>query len=477
MKIVMFSINPVFPKKVTGGASKHLYHIAQYLGKQGHDVEILCARPEGSLSPFNWAENVSVSPILPFDIPFPQPYAISGADLSLTIDLLASALQDADRFYIHDGEWLVPDVYEAIPTVTSFRDNVYPESVLGTFIGKADDVICVSSFSAAVIEHTAGRFFPDLRNRMHQINNGIDFNLFTKTDVSALSRELGVDPEQDSILLHPHRPEPGKGLPETIQVVDRLVQKHGLKNLKVLIPEWIGSMVSKGDSAFYNEMMRFMNDLGVSDHFVFVPWMPISRMPELYSLGDATLCLGNIVEAFGNVAYESLACGTPSIVARVGVHRTMLPDDMIAKVHYGDIESAVDWVRDIIKGKSQVEPKVKKFLRTNMDFNKQVNAYADIITHCNKRKRLQFRAPDFTSAQPYALAPWCYFDDERIYHDFRGEFTQAAQLADLLSRTEIISKDDAKAAGIPENRWEIWVKAGWIVPVEASVERNENVRF
>jgi len=467
MKILMFSINPVFPNKVTGGASKHLYHIAQNLGKKGHDVEILCARPEGSLSPFNWAENVRVSPILPFDIPFPQPYAISGADLSLIVDLLASALRDADRFYIHDGEWLIPDVYEAIPTVSSFRDNVYPESVLGTFIGKADDVICVSSFSAAVIEHTAGRFFPDLVNRMHQINNGIDFNLFTEVDVSALSRELGVDPGQDIILLHPHRPEQGKGLPETIQVVDRLVHQHGLDQLKVLVPEWIGSMVSAGDSAFYNEMMRFINDLGVSDHFVFVPWMPISRMPELYSLGDATLCLGNIVEAFGNVAYESLACGTPSIVARVGVHRTMLPDDLIAKVHYGDIESAVDRVLNIIKGKNQVNQKVKAFLHANMDFDKQVNAYADIITNCKKRERLQFRAPEYTSALPYALAPWCYFDNERIYHDFRGGFTQADQLAELLSRTETFSKADADAAGIPENRWEMWLKAGWIVPDEA----------
>ena len=465
MKIVMFSINPLFPKKVTGGASKHLYHIAQHLGKQGHAVSILCAQPEEALSPFNWAQNVTVSPILPFHLPFPQPYAISGAALSLIVDHLSMALQDADRFYIHDGEWLIPDVYEAIPTVTSFRDNVYPESVLGTFIGKADDVICVSGFSAAVIEYTAGRFFPDLPKRMHLVNNGIDFNLFTEVDVSDLSRELDVNPEQDIILLHPHRPEPGKGLPETIQVVDRLVHQHGFEQIKVLVPEWIGSMLSTGDSAFYNEMMRFMHDLDVRKHFVFVPWMPISRMPELYSLGDATLCLGNIVEAFGNVAYESLACGTPSIVARVGVHRTMLPDDMIAKVHYGDIGSAVDRLLEIIKDDKKVEQKVGEFLSETMDFEKQVGAYADIITSCGKRDRLQFAAPKTSPNQPYALAPWCYFDDDRIYHDFKGEFKQAAQLAELLSRSTTISEVDSVAAGIPIERWGEWVEAGWIVPV------------
>ncbi len=35
MKIVLFSINPLYPDKVTGGASKHLYHIARHLGELG----------------------------------------------------------------------------------------------------------------------------------------------------------------------------------------------------------------------------------------------------------------------------------------------------------------------------------------------------------------------------------------------------------------------------------------------------------
>lgn len=52
-------------------------------------------------------------------------------------------------------------------------------------------------------------------------------------------------------------------------------------------------------------------------------------MAAYYAAGEVTLCLGSMVEAFGNVAYESLVCGTPSIAARVGVHRGQLPDDLI----------------------------------------------------------------------------------------------------------------------------------------------------
>ena len=73
---------------------------------------------------------------------------------------------------------LIPDVYQEISTTISFRDNIYPESVLGSFIGKADDIICVSAYSRSVIEYTAGKFFPGLRERIHLVNNGIDLSQF-----------------------------------------------------------------------------------------------------------------------------------------------------------------------------------------------------------------------------------------------------------------------------------------------------------
>lgn len=465
MRIVMFSINPIFPDVVTGGASKHLYHIACHLGELGHNVNILCAQAIRPQQPFTWAENVMVHPSLPFKIPFPQPYNISGADLALIVERVADTLQDADRFYIHDGEFFISDVYKHVPTIVSFRDNIYPESVLGSYIGKADEVICVSAYSADIIRHTAGRFYPDLGNRIHQVNNGIDFDHFKPVDAATLAEELGVDPGDEYILLHPHRPEPGKGLPETIKVVDRLVHECGLVNLTVLIPEWIDSMVSAGETDFYNGMMNLMEDLGVRDHFKFIPWLPNTRMPELYSLGDVTLCLGSIVEAFGNVAYESLACGTPSIVARVGVHRTLLSDDLIDKVHFGDIDDAVEKVMQILQNRSRVGEDVLNTLKAGMNFDQQIDAYADIIINCRKREPLDFRYPERYRDRAYSLSPWCYLDGNRIFHDFHGTFAVAEELAMLLAKRETITTADAEQAGIPIETWQEWIDWTWIVPI------------
>jgi len=464
MKIAVFSINPIYPEVVTGGASKHLFHIARHLGEQGHEVEIFCAQAEQSNQPFFWSERVHVSPCLPFHLPFPQPYAVSGPDLALITQRLRAGLRNADRFYIHDGEWLVSDVYQDIPTVSSFRDNIYPESVLGSFVTKADDIICVSPFSAAVIKHSAGSFYPDLKKRINQVNNGIDFSQFLPKDPNPLAEALGVDPKREVILLHPHRPEPGKGLSETIHVVGRLINQAGLTNLRVLVPDWISEMVSGWERDYQTEMLHLMQDLGVRDHFQFIPWLPNERMPELYSLGHVTLCLGSIVEAFGNVAYESLACGTPSIVARIGVHRTLMPDHLIAKVHFGDTETATAKVLDIVRDHPQVKPETMRFLREQLDFQRQVSAYSEIIENCAKRVPLNFRYSEPTSAQPYQLAPWCYLHEDWVFHDFRGIFEPAEDLAKLFQKQAAISKDEAINAGIPRKQWQSWLDSTYLVP-------------
>ena len=465
MKIVMFSINPLFQEKVTGGASKHLYHIAQHLGGLGHEVEVVCARPGEPQEPFSWGERVHVHPVLPFHLPFPQPYAISGADLALLLDRLTGFLEGADRFYIHDGEFLIPDAYQDIPTVVSLRDNVYPESVLGSFIGRYDDLICVSPYSAEVVRATVGRFYPKLNKRLHQINNGIDFDMFHSVDVSGLAAELDLNPSEQVILLHPHRPEPGKGLPETIRVAEVLVHRFGFRNLRVLIPEWIGSMVSQGELSFYNEMVQLMVELDVRENFVFVPWIPAARMPELYSLGRATLCLGNIVEAFGNVAYESLACGTPSVVSKTGVHRTLLPDDLIDKVDYGDIQAAAECIAEIIRSGRQVTPETMAFLQSHLDFKQQVSQYAKVITGAEKRKPMRFSKFKPSVETPYCIAPWCYLERDWIYHDFRGRFEPAGELPTLFREAAQVSLAEARGKGISDERWQDWIEKTYLVPV------------
>ena len=464
MNIVIFSINPIFPNLVTGGASKHLYQIASYLGEIGHQVNLLCAAPREQLDPFIWSENVLVTPTLPFHLPFPQPYAVSGPDLTLIVRRVYEALQSADRFYIHDGEFLLPDVYESIPTTTSFRDNIYPESVLGSFIGKADDIICISDYSCKVITHSVGQFYPDIPKRIHKVINGLDLEVFLPVDPSSFAKKFGIDRDTTHVLLHPHRPEPGKGLKETIFVLEKLVHKYGIKEIKVLVPQWIDSMVSMDESSYAQEMKLLINELHLQEQFIFIPWLPIEKMAQLYSLGDVTLCLGNFVETFGNVAYESLACGTPSIVAKVGVHRTQMPDELIDKVAPGDFDEVAERIVSIFEGRQFRFEAIKETIKKNMNVQKQKEGYAQVITQSKKRIALRFRPANVTEKTRFILAPWCYLDGDKVFHDFRGKFTEAGLLTSLLSDRQTINCSEVKNAGISAEKWQFWVDQTWLVP-------------
>ena len=207
-----------------------------------------------------------------------------------------------------------------------------------------------------------------------------------------------------------------------------------------------------------------MVDLDVVDHIQFIRWMRIDEMPELYSLADMTLCLGNIVEAFGNVAYESLACGTPSIVARAGVHRTLLPEELIDKVHYGDIDDAVQRIMAYFKGKKKPSEPIRAYLQSELNYEKQVESYARIISQSQKREQLKFSPLQPTLNQAFMLAPWCYFDGERIYHDFRAVLKTVKSWQNQLTTKKIYQTRSNSDLDFSE-LWDEWIEMTYIVPV------------
>jgi glycosyltransferase involved in cell wall biosynthesis len=64
-------------------------------------------------------------------------------------------------------------------------------------------------------------------------------------------------------------------------------------------------------------MQEIGSRLGVKDHFEFSGWMPNSEVQKLYRRASVFV-MPSLVEAFGVVFLEAMACGTPVIGARVG---------------------------------------------------------------------------------------------------------------------------------------------------------------
>lgn len=467
MKIVGFSINPLFPDQVIGGSAKHQRHVLTYLGELGHEVTVLCAqRPDSR--PFHWHERVRVLPVLPFKHPFPEPYAVPAYKIAEMVQTLGEHLAQADRFYMHDGEWLIPYLYQDVPTVISLRDNVYPETILGSFLFAADTLIAIAEYSRQVYLHTAGRFLPDLPARCVTINNGIDFNLFRPGAPSRAICELtGVDPDQHFIILHPHRPEPDKGMAQTIAVAERLVQREGCHTLRVLAPRWFDERISAGVRDYYASVQQEIAARNLTEHFIFHPWVPQSLMPDYYRLGDLTLVLGAFVEAFGNVAYESLACGTPAIVARVATHRSLLPDALIDKVHYDDHDAAARLAAAVWRERRPVASATQRYLHTHFDVQTQLEGYARVILQARKREKVERRVRPLTMQTRYRLAPWCYtWGEGMVFHDFLAQHTAMPALSQLAASFPAgWQPADAAQLGVEADTLRTWYQAGYVTPV------------
>src|SRR5690606_22218393 len=147
---------------------------------------------------------------------------------------------------------------------------------------------------------------------------------------------------------------------------------------------------------------------GLGDHFIFHQWIPVELLPEYYSLGGVTLALGNFVESFGNAVYESLGCGTPSVVARVSTHRELLPDALIDKVDFGDHDTAAQIAAQILRGRRRTPQPTLGYLHQHFSLKTQLNAYAETILNARVAEPMTFRVAPIEETTRFILPVWCY---------------------------------------------------------------------
>ena len=468
MKILCFSINPIFPDLVSGGASKHLMNLTRFLSAKGHQVRVLCPALAHQKEAYLIDQGLEIWPVLPFHQPFPAPYAVTPPELALIVEEINRHLAWAERFYIHDGELLLPQLQTRIPTILSFRDNYYPESILGSFINQADEIICVSPYSAAVIKASAGRVVEGLAERIHVVLNGIDPLVYRPIPLeeNLLLSRLPNDLESHHILLHPHRPDPNKGLAEALEMLKSLVNNQGMEDLILLTPRWHAAMSGSDEDVYFHSMERLIEENHLEQHVHFLDWLSQAEMPSFYSLGHLNLCLGKLPEAFGNVAYESLTCGTPSLVCRVGVHRSLLPDTLIHKVDYWDSEAACKIAQEVLENGQKYAETARLQVLEKFDLEKQLSSYEEIILKAKKKAPLK---PIFTPVSEnaeFALAPWCFVSGKGVYHDYLGRFVTEQDYPGMQEILFILNKKgQVSGSDFPQDLITALYKAGILVPI------------
>jgi len=465
MKIVMFSMTPLFVEKSMGGAQKQLKKIALHLAQQGHTITILCTRRPDAREPFNWHDNAQIIPIFRFKQPYPEPYFTPVYNIANAIQDLGEYLQDADRYYSHDGGLIFPYIYQDVPSVISLRSILFAETLQSGFLFQGHKLILPSEHTRQAYLHTVGRFFPELEKRTQVIHNGFDWDVYKPTRPTEELKAIIPFDENHDYILYPHRPEEAKGIHQSIDVLDKLVNRYHQHQVRLLAPRWLDAGVAPELKAFYQQLEQSIAQRGLTDYVIYHDWIDDWLITQYYSLGTVTLALGSYVETFGNTIHESLGCGTPVIMSRVGPYRDLIPD--AEKVSYGDTESAAAIAYDIIRKKERTPVHLRDYLKTHFSLEQMVMTFTNAILNADKPTPLEYKFRQIDEETKFQLAPWCDFSHHLgIYHDFRAEHNDDDALMKLVSSyPEDATFTRARALGISRQTMMNWYRAGYLVPM------------
>lgn len=143
--------------------------------------------------------------------------------------------------------------------------------------------------------------------RIEVIPPGVDTTLFSPTDAHAARHELNL-PDKRTIL-YVGRIEPLKGLDILLRAVS-LLREEEENHLLI-----VGGSAEK--DAEIERLKALGANLGINDTVTFVGAVNQERLPAYYNAADIFV-LPSWYESFGLAALESMSCGTPVVVSRVG---------------------------------------------------------------------------------------------------------------------------------------------------------------
>jgi len=475
MKILVFSLAPVFPEKVHGGSQKILRNVLIGLGKRGHKIKVLCTQRKDLPHKFKLTQNVSVFAILKYKSTYPEPHNTPPFNIAQIIESLGKEIEKHDVFYIHDAEMNWPFVSSKTPMIFSFRDFVYPDTLAAGFNFSRDDIITNSEYTKNCILSTMGRFRKGLDRRINVIPNGIDLKFFKpRGKTEEFMSKLGIN-KDENIILYPHRPDKKKGINLVLDILNHIINDLKIKNTKLLIPKWMDAKITELKNKPYEKVRKKAKNLNVWENIKIHEWVDFEDLPKYYSIGDVTLTVGRFVESFGNNAsLESIACGTPVILTKTGACRTTLSSEYVTKVDVGDKKRIIDEIIEIFNSSFNTD-QTRSYISKQFPLEKMINRFEATITSINKKEPLKFKPMKLKKQKFFKIPPWCYVSRSGdIYNDYKYQYLSKDKFTDFLSKVgrKKFTLSEARKKGISKKKIHREFKKGnLIVPYQNIIRR------
>ena len=159
------------------------------------------------------------------------------------------------------------------------------------------------------------QFYNVDKTKIRIVPNGVDLQRFKPVQgLESIKRQIGIDSKL--CVLFVGRLIPRKGLTFLIEAA-----KHIVKEFKETI------FVIVGDGPLKNHLMAYLEEINLSDNFVFLGDVNENVLPALYNCADV-FALPSIQEGQGIALLEAQATAKPVVAFDVGgVHEAMLDEE------------------------------------------------------------------------------------------------------------------------------------------------------
>ena len=273
-----------------------------------------------------------------------------------------------------------------IPYVTTYHGTYsgnknFIKKSYNKVMTNGDKIISISKFIDDHIRH----FFPEVKNKLVQINRGIDTENFDLDSVSQIRKEKLLSdlsiPERSHIILLPGRLSSWKGQIVGINALDYVLKKDPSLNIVMLL---VGSENEKIN--LQNKIKKRLKKLRLTDRVIFCG--NISDMATVYSISDIVLSTSIEPEAFGRITAEASSMTKPVIASNHGGSREIIENNLSGwLVNPGDEEALGEKILHVLNleqekkdliGSNARKRIIEKFNLKQM-LDKTINVYEELI--------------------------------------------------------------------------------------------------
>lgn len=393
MKVLLINHFPL----AGSGSGVYVKNIAKQLVKMGHDVCVII--PENTTNIIQ-IDKVKIHPVyftreeviegqVDFNFPCMDPHPRSSFLYEEMTDLQGEQYENAFKKAIEQEIiefkpdvihaqhiWIISSVLDQynIPIIiTSHGSDImgYKESdkFHRHFKKAARDckkIITISNHNKDEVV----AILPEYKNKITTISNGYDNNVFYKDNCekTEVLKLFNIDKEYDKIVCFAGRLAKNKG----IDILLNSAQIYEKENVLTLIA---------GNGNEYDALYTQTQELGLKN-IVFLGDRNHDDLRKMYSISDVCV-IPSREEAFGLVALEALACGTPVVATKQGGLPDFITEDVGVLVEKENVEELANGIIKVLNKEKDFDSEyIQNYAKINysqeMFMNKLIKLYKEI---------------------------------------------------------------------------------------------------